>query len=50
MIALIILFDFEIKQINIVRVFFNLETDTDIYTELPSDWKKNKNILKNAPE
>ena len=48
MIALAVLFDLEIKQINAVRAFFNSEADTDIYTELPSDWKEDENVLKDA--
>ena len=48
-IALIALFDLEIKQMDMVRVFLNSIADRDIYIEVSPDWEVNGEILKDTP-
>ena len=49
-IALIALFDLEIKQIDIVRAFLNLIANRDIYIKVLPNQEVNREILKNALE
>ena len=49
-IALAVLFDLEIEQMDAIGAFLNSEADTDIYVEVPPYWEVEGEVLKDAPE
>jgi reverse transcriptase-like protein len=49
-IAMAALYDLEIEQMDVVGAFLNSEADTDIYVEVPPNWKEDNKPLQDAPE
>ena len=47
-IALVALFDLEIKQMDVIRAFLNLIANRDIYVKVPPDQEVNRETLKDT--